>query len=259
MSIRVIHRRGSTADNDSLTGPAGAVSVDTEKNQMRLHDGVTAGGHVIPNLANLLGIQPTFDPVGDLYSISNVAGCIATAQVNGAVSSAATSVAYDGVVNEAGLVRNTVLRNTTDDDEVVILSVDTGTKTLTTTPTNKAWSDNAVLTNQSGVDGTGQDTVLVDISQDLPAGVSAQSIIGQLWVKEDDGPSVDGTSAFRMAKAGLMGNSANQVDNYPQVAGIWHPTGFMLPLDNNRFSVSIHQAGTTFSARVRVSGYYLNL
>lgn len=56
MTRRIIQvYRGTTAQNDSFTGEAGELSMDTTKNELRLHDGSTAGGHIIgpgyyPNL-----------------------------------------------------------------------------------------------------------------------------------------------------------------------------------------------------------------
>ena len=38
-------RRGTTADNDAFTGAQGEVTMDTDKNQIRLHDGVKQGGY----------------------------------------------------------------------------------------------------------------------------------------------------------------------------------------------------------------------
>ena len=40
-------RRGTTSQNNSFTGSAGEISVDTETYQLRIHDGSTAGGLVI--------------------------------------------------------------------------------------------------------------------------------------------------------------------------------------------------------------------
>jgi len=38
-------RRGTTAQNDSFTGAAGEISVDTDTDSLRIHDGSTAGGY----------------------------------------------------------------------------------------------------------------------------------------------------------------------------------------------------------------------
>jgi len=40
-------RRGTTSQSDAFTGAIGEVTVDTDNNQLRLHDGSTAGGHTI--------------------------------------------------------------------------------------------------------------------------------------------------------------------------------------------------------------------
>lgn len=46
----VIFMSGTTAQNDAFIGKKGSITYDTEKNNLRLHDGVTPGGKVIPNL-----------------------------------------------------------------------------------------------------------------------------------------------------------------------------------------------------------------
>lgn len=45
--------RGGTFSNDSYTGPVGSFTIDTEANNIRLHDGVTVGGFIIPNINSL--------------------------------------------------------------------------------------------------------------------------------------------------------------------------------------------------------------
>jgi hypothetical protein len=42
----IAFKRGTTAKNLTYTGPDGTISIDTEKKEIRLHDGVTAGGVV---------------------------------------------------------------------------------------------------------------------------------------------------------------------------------------------------------------------
>ena len=39
-------RRGTTAENDAFTGAIGEITMDTQKNQIRLHDGSTQGGKI---------------------------------------------------------------------------------------------------------------------------------------------------------------------------------------------------------------------
>lgn len=48
-TYRVQILRGTTAANDIYTGPEGEFTIDFEKWQIRLHDGVTPGGHLVGN------------------------------------------------------------------------------------------------------------------------------------------------------------------------------------------------------------------
>lgn len=52
--------RGTTAANDGYTGPEGSFSIDTEANNIRLHDGTNPGGTVIANI----------DQAGNISTIS---------------------------------------------------------------------------------------------------------------------------------------------------------------------------------------------
>ena len=47
-ATQVKRRRGTTAQNDAFTGAEGEIVVDTEKHELRVHDGETQGGHIIP-------------------------------------------------------------------------------------------------------------------------------------------------------------------------------------------------------------------
>ncbi|MDB4351135.1 hypothetical protein OAA34_00315 [bacterium] len=44
MPTQVKFRRGTTSQNNSFTGAAGEISLDTDKDTIRVHDGSTAGG-----------------------------------------------------------------------------------------------------------------------------------------------------------------------------------------------------------------------
>ena len=47
MAYAVQFRRGTTAQHASFTGAAGEVTVNTDTNELVVHDGTTVGGHVI--------------------------------------------------------------------------------------------------------------------------------------------------------------------------------------------------------------------
>jgi len=51
MPTTVQFRRGTTAQNDSFTGAAGEISVDTDLNVLRVHDNSTAGGQALVGIA----------------------------------------------------------------------------------------------------------------------------------------------------------------------------------------------------------------
>jgi hypothetical protein len=53
MSIEVQHRRGTTAQHATFTGAEGEVTVDTDKDTLVVHDGVTAGGHPLVKVSDL--------------------------------------------------------------------------------------------------------------------------------------------------------------------------------------------------------------
>ena len=50
MSTQVQFRRGTTSQNNAFTGAAGELTVDTDVWALRIHDGTTAGGKVVPTL-----------------------------------------------------------------------------------------------------------------------------------------------------------------------------------------------------------------
>ena len=52
MAVRVQLRRGTSSQNDSFTGAAGEVTVDTTNQTLRVHDGSTAGGHALSPLTD---------------------------------------------------------------------------------------------------------------------------------------------------------------------------------------------------------------
>lgn len=47
MSIKLQIRRGSNAENNSFTGAVGELTMDTDKKELRIHDGSTQGGRII--------------------------------------------------------------------------------------------------------------------------------------------------------------------------------------------------------------------
>lgn len=67
MTKEVKLRRGTTAQHAAFTGAVGEVTVDTDKNTLVVHDGVTPGGHPVPRMTT------KFDAV--LYAANWGADC----------------------------------------------------------------------------------------------------------------------------------------------------------------------------------------
>ena len=47
MALRLQLRRGTTTEHSSFTGAVGEVTVDTSRNTLVVHDGITTGGHPV--------------------------------------------------------------------------------------------------------------------------------------------------------------------------------------------------------------------
>ena len=58
MPTQVQFRRGDESQNNNFTGGSGEISVNTDNNSLRVHDGVNAGGHELAksDLSNVVGI-----------------------------------------------------------------------------------------------------------------------------------------------------------------------------------------------------------
>ena len=65
MSVQVQTRRGNTAQHSAFTGAPGEITVNTDKNVVVVHDGMTIGGH------ELAGTD-AFDRANQAYALANV-------------------------------------------------------------------------------------------------------------------------------------------------------------------------------------------
>jgi len=70
MSTHLKLRGGTTAEHSTFTGAAREVTVDTDKNTLIVHDGVTAGGIEILNVNSASALSLT------TWSISEVGGSV---------------------------------------------------------------------------------------------------------------------------------------------------------------------------------------
>lgn len=64
---RIQFIRGSTVNQDAFIGNSGEITVDTQTKELRVHDGVTPGGAVIPNKGTVPTLsRKLFDSVDSL-------------------------------------------------------------------------------------------------------------------------------------------------------------------------------------------------
>jgi hypothetical protein len=57
-SFAIQLRRGTTAQHATFTGLVGEVTVDTDKDTLVVHDGVTAGGYPLAKSTDTTGLDP---------------------------------------------------------------------------------------------------------------------------------------------------------------------------------------------------------
>lgn len=95
---RVLLKRGNTIQSNSYTGPIGEVTMDTDIKTIRVHDGLTAGGHLIPTQANM-------------QSYANVAVASGLAAVNANVSALTANVT---ALTSSATAANTAMKSYVD-------------------------------------------------------------------------------------------------------------------------------------------------
>ena len=80
MAVQVQLRRGTEGQNNAFTGVVAELTVDTTNNELRVHDGSTAGGHVIGGggLTNFTEAESTSSPNGTVSVDSLTAAAAAT-------------------------------------------------------------------------------------------------------------------------------------------------------------------------------------
>lgn len=103
MPIQVQFRRGTTAQNNSFTGAAGEITVNTSNNTLRVHDGSTAGGFELLSSSSTIGTSQIADSAITTAKIA--AGAVVTADIaDGNVTSSKldSNLALSGTVNYLG-------------------------------------------------------------------------------------------------------------------------------------------------------------
>ncbi len=94
MAIQIQLRHGTTTEHNTFTGAVGELTYDTEKKQLRVHDGTTVGGKIVD------------DPTRDVTSQVSTA----TETVAGKAKIATTAIAQEGT-NDTDIITSKKLRD----------------------------------------------------------------------------------------------------------------------------------------------------
>lgn len=144
MSVKILFLRGTAAQNDAHTGDAGSVTIDTENNRLRIHDGVTAGGHAAATLA-------------EVNNIVTQIGSLTTADIAG-LDAALATIDTDMTAVEG---RATALEGRMDTAEADIVALETGKIDIT---------EKAAVNGVATLDSNGK----------IPLAQLSDSILGQV-------------------------------------------------------------------------------
>lgn len=123
MPTQVQFRRGTASQNNNFTGAVGELSVNTDNNSIRVHDGVTSGGYESAknNLSNAIN-------VGILTASGfsgNITGTAATiTNIAGTLSGNATSATTAGYATTSGIA--TVAQGLTGTPNITVSSITSG-------------------------------------------------------------------------------------------------------------------------------------
>ena len=106
MAKKVQLRRGTTAQTNAFTGAIGEVTVDTDKDVLVVHDGITAGGFPAAARANADGTISLIKKDGTSVGVINATGLfnntLTSTNTNQALTAAQGKQLYDAVKNSIG-------------------------------------------------------------------------------------------------------------------------------------------------------------
>ena len=134
MPSQVQFRRGTTAQNNNFLGAAGEISVDIDRGVLRVHDGVTVGGHAMVSTSgtatyaiNIAGGGTGDIPYQDSTGATRFINIGATGQVLASDGTTATWVSLSSLTAGAGIDADNVLVSTqTSGDRYLVVADQNG-------------------------------------------------------------------------------------------------------------------------------------
>ena len=103
MAIQIQLRSGTTTEHNLFTGAVGEVTVDTTKDVVVVHDGVTVGGHPVAARANADGsielIKKDGTSAGTINSLGLFNNTLTSTNINQALTAAQGKVLKDTINN----------------------------------------------------------------------------------------------------------------------------------------------------------------
>jgi hypothetical protein len=138
MALDILFKRGNTAQNDAHTGALGTITIDTQARKIRVHDGVTAGGHVVANMADIGALESAIGNLGitDIGGLETALSTLTSGKINTTEKGVAEGVATLDVNGKVPLtqINDTILGQV---EYKGAWDADTNTPELPVTPANK--------------------------------------------------------------------------------------------------------------------------
>ena len=145
-------RRGTTSQNNSFTGAAGELSVDTDLDQLRVHDGSTAGGIKVPATGLAFGAAGNTNPATNTASFGTPANVVIRTNVGGnviigdATATSGFNLDVRGTANTGALTASGLAFPTSDGSANEVLKTDgSGTLSFTAISSNAITSGDTVV------------------------------------------------------------------------------------------------------------------
>ena len=206
MAKQIQLRRGTTTEHDTFTGAVGELTYDTEKKQLRVHDGSTVGGKVVD------------DTTRDVTSqVSN-----ATETVEGKAKIATTAIAQAGT-NDTDFLTTKKLRdalNATGNAPISACRA-SGRFRITTPAVLSSFNIASIVRVSAGI-------YLVTMSQAMPnanyiallSGSSA-TLNGQSWIAKEDLTFTKTTTQFRIICSSMSNGDLIEIANSEIIFGVF--------------------------------------